>query len=206
MLASLATDLLKHILSQEDWVYKRLQQYNGKTAHIRIPPILELKLVVLETGELSLTDEHSKTETETETENETKLTILPALLPRLLMRNESSYEHIDISGDKEFAAELITIGKHLKPYLEHELSKLFGDIPAHRITQAGNNLFQWHTNLLHNLSESLAEYWLEEHQLVIKSHAISSAANHIKVLQDDVDQLEIRINRILKSNHLDTAC
>ncbi len=197
MLDACALDLLKHILHQENWVHTRLQHYEGKTAHIRIPPLFDLKLQVLEDGDLS----HFQDQIETDT----TLVIPPALLPGLLMCDEPTYKQIDISGNTAFAEDLITIGKHIKPHFENELSKILGDIPAHRIAQTSNSLFQWHTNLFWNLSDSLAEYWLEEQPIITKSDAINNAATHIKKLQNDVDQLEDRINRILKSKRPDAA-
>ncbi len=197
MLVSRAADILKHILSQEDWTHRRLKQYQGKTVRIYIPPIFELKLTVSENGELNLAEK--------DIEANTQLTVFPALLPGMLLQDESVYARIDISGDKTFATELISIGKHLKPHFEHQLSKLFGDIPAHRINQAGKNLFQWHIDLFRNLSDSFGEYWLEERQLITKSYVISNTAEYIKILQHDVNRLETRINRISKNEYFNTA-
>lgn len=193
MLASYATNPLNHILRNESWACKRLQSYEGKTVCIRIPPFVNLKMIVQPNGELG----HYQDDFEADT----TLSILPTLLPRLLAHEESAYEAIDISGDTTFAEDLITIGKHLKPNFEQELGKILGDIPAHRITQAGEAIFQWHINLVNNISESLGEYWQEEQPIIAKENEVKRFSHQVKALENDVDQLEKRINQIIQQKN-----
>ncbi|GJL74104.1 MAG: hypothetical protein NMNS02_02100 [Nitrosomonas sp.] len=149
-------------------------------------------MIVLANGELQNNPENL--------EADTTLSILPAILPGLIMHDESAYSGINISGDVLFAEDLITVSKYLKPNFEQALSKTLGDITAHRITRAGENFFQWHTGLIKNFSDALGEYWQEERPIIAKSNAIKDFSLKINELKHDVNQLEHRINQIfLKS-------
>lgn len=195
MLTVFAVDQFNHILRQEGWPLKRLQPFKGKTIHFRLPPILDLRLIVQENGELL----HSHDQPEADV----TLLIMPALLPGLIARDESVYDKIETSGDSGFANELIAIGKHIRPGIEQNLGKIIGDIPAHRVVQAGNDIFQWHINLTRNVSEAMGEYWQEEQPLLVKSDAARKASEQIKVLQQDTDRLKARINRIIQATNAD---
>ena len=190
MFISFVINQLNLILRQESWACKRLQPFEGKTVRFRILPLFDLKLTVGQSGELLHCPD--------QIEADTTLTIQPALIPGLLAHNESAFDNIDIFGDTLFADELIVIGKHLKPSAELSLASLLGDIPAHRIAQTSDNIFQWHIQMTRNLSEALSEYWQEEQPLIVKSNAVSNASHQIKTLQQDTNRLENRINRIIQ--------
>lgn len=193
MLATYATNPLNHILRNESWACKRLQSYEGKTVRVRVPPFVNLKMIIQSNGEFS----HYQGDHEADA----TLSIQPTLLPRLLAHEESAYKAIDISGDTAFAEDLITIGKHLKPNFEQELGKILGDIPAHRIAQVGENIFQWHINLAKNITEALGEYWQEEQPIIAKENEVKRFSHQIESLEHDVDQLEKRINRITQQKN-----
>jgi len=192
MIESYATLPINHVLRNESWACKWLQSYEGKTLCIRIPPFVNIKLIVLANGEFAkFSDTH---------EVDTTLTILPVNVPGLIAHDESAYDEITIAGDTLFAEDLITIGKNLKLNLEQELGKYIGDIPAHRIAKTGEGFLQWQANLFRNLSESLGEYWSEEQPLVAKTNASKHFADQIEALQSDLNRLEIRINRLLQKS------
>lgn len=189
MLTSLAANPFNHILRSETWACRRLQAHEGKIVCIRIPPLANLIMIVQANGELS---QHSDG-----LEADTTLTILPALLTRLIARDETAYDSIEISGDAAFASDLITIGKHLRPHFEHDLSRIIGDIPAHRLTKAAESVFQWQLDTLKNFNDAMGEYWQEEQPIITKSNAIDNFAKQTAKLQHEVNLLEVRINRII---------
>ena len=83
---------------------------------------------------------------------------------------------------------------------EHDLSKIIGDIPAHRITNTGEHLIRWHTENFDHLSQSLVEYWTEENSFLTKSSAINQFTAEVKNLQLNTEQLEQRLNRLSQKN------
>lgn len=194
MISAYAILPINYALRHESWASKWLLSYKGKSVRIRIPPLADLKMVILANGEFG----HSNDDQEADA----TLSFLPGVLPGLIARDESAYDAIHISGDVMFAEDLITISKNLKPNIEQELGKFIGDIPAHRIAEAGQNLFQWHINLVRNISDTFGEYWSEEQPMVIKPNDIRDFARQTEEIKNDLEKLEIRINRLIQKSNL----
>ena len=192
MLSSVALAPLNHILLSENWAKRRLQSYTGKTIKICISPFLSAALTVQESGELLAVANNSSIDT--------TATLTIGLLPRLLTHDEGAYSEISISGDDAFAEELIYISKNLHWDVEQELSKITGDIFAHRIVQTGQDIKCWHSENTENLSAALAEYWLEEQPLLAKSSHVEEFIADVNALSNEMEQLEVRIEKISKRN------
>lgn len=192
MLSSVALAPLNHILLSESWAKRRLQPHAGKTIQIFVSPFLNIMLTVQESGELLAVANNSSIDT--------TATFTLDLLPRLLNHDEGAYSEISISGDDAFAEELIYISKNLHWDVEQELSKITGDIFAHRIVQTSQGIKCWHSETAENLSAALAEYWLEEQPLLTKSSQIKEFIADVSALSNEMEQLEVRIEKISKRN------
>src|SRR5687768_9917180 len=160
MLASAAIAPLNHMLRGESWARKRLQPCAGKTARFRVPPFFDLAVVIQPTGEVAAAPGVAG--------NDATLTIMPGLLPRLLVHDEAAYREVRISGDSMFGREILEIGQNLRWDVEQDLSDVMGDILARRVVRAGESLIQWHNETLHNLSQALMEYLIEEQPVLAR--------------------------------------
>ena len=199
MLTSIAVTPINHVLRGESWACKRLQSYSGKTICVQILPLFEINMIVQANGEVQDTTKQGKMDT--------TLSIFPGILPGLLVHDENVYASIKISGDTDFANELINISKNINinSNIEQDLSKVIGDIPAHRIAQAGEQVIQWHADSINNLSQALVEYWMEEQPMLAKSVYINEFLNEVKELQDNADQLDQRIQDLTQKAALNQA-
>ncbi len=192
MLTSLVVTPINHVLRGESWAGKRLQSYTGRTVCVHIPPLFDFKLTVQTNGEFL--------NTASNTIADTTLSIAPGLLPQLLNHNEAAFRRINISGDDAFAAELIDIGKNLHLNVEQDLDKFIGDIPAHRIAQAGENIIHWHTGSIQNLSQAMVEYWTEEQPMLAKPINYNAFVDSVCLLHTHTEQLEARIQEIINKS------
>ena len=192
MLSSVALAPFNHILLSENWAKRRLQSHTGKTIQICVSPFLSTTLTVQESGELLAVANSSNIDA--------TATFTFGLLPRLLAHDEDAYSEISISGDDAFAEELIYISKNLHWDVEQELSKITGDIFAHRIVQTSQDIKCWHSKTAENLSAALAEYWLEEQPLLAKSSHTKEFITDVNALSNEMEQLEVRIEKISKRN------
>ena len=190
MLSSVALAPLNHILLSENWAKRRLQPHIGKTIQICVSPFLNATLTVQESGELLAAANNSNIDT--------TATFTLGLLPRLLTHDEGAYSEISISGDDSFAEELIYISNNLHWDVEQELSKITGDIFAHRIVQTSQDIKCWHSETAENLSAALTEYWLEEQPLLAKSSHTKEFITDVNALSNEMEQLEIRVEEISK--------
>lgn len=190
MLSSVALAPFNHIILSESWAKRRLQPHTGKTVQLCISPFLSIALTVQENGELSAAANSASIDT--------TATFTLGLLLRLFTHDEDAYSEISISGDDAFAEELIYISKNLRWDAEQDLSRITGDIFAHRIVQTGKDIKYWHSETIQNLSEALSEYWLEEQPLLAKSSHTKEFIDDVSALSKEVEQLEIRIEKISK--------
>jgi ubiquinone biosynthesis protein UbiJ len=133
---------------------------------------------------------------------DTTLTLSPFILARILTGESTALQLIKIIVNHSFAEELINIGKQINfsMIFEQDLSKIIGDIPAHRITNTSEHLIRWHTENFDHLSQALVEYWTEENSFLTKSSAINQFIEEVKNLQLNTEQLEQRLNRLSQKN------
>ncbi|WP_394807393.1 SCP2 domain-containing protein [Nitrosomonas sp.] len=197
MLKSVVTTPINHVLRGENWACQRLQSFTGKTVCIRIPPLVNFSLLIDAEGEVQQVNS-------SEMDADTTLTLSPLALPQLLARESSALEQIEIIGDQLLADELINIGKqlNLNAVFEHDLSTAIGDIPAHRITQAGEHLLHWQVENVHRIAQALAEYWTEENRFLTKPATVDQFNEEIKDLQHSTKQLEQRLKRLTQQSTL----
>lgn len=193
MLSTLVITSINHVLRNEQWACKRLQSFSGQTADIQISPLINLKILINSIGEILKMNDSMETDV---------TIILPSLMhPNLLTREPSFEESIQVIGDQSLANTLIEIGKQLSigRLVEHDLSKVIGDIPAHRFSRAGQHFFHWHAENFNALSQALAEYLTEEKPILAKHDAINQLILEMQNLQFQVDAIEQRVNNLIAS-------
>ena len=196
MLTSIITTPINHFLRNERWACKRLQAFTGRAFCIQIPPLVNFKMLINAEGEVQQVDNSICADA--------TLTLPPSILSRMLKRESTAHELIKIIGNKSFADELINIGRQidLRMILEQNLSKAIGDIPAHRITNAGEHLIQWQAENLDRMSQAWVEYWTEENVLLTKTTVINQFIQEVKNLQQNTEQLEQRLNKLIPNETL----
>lgn len=188
MLASVAIAPLNHLLRGENWARRRLQLHAGKTARFRLPPFPDLALTIQASGEVSAAA--------TGALDDATLTLIPGLLPRLLAHDEDAYREVRISGDSEFAEDILLIGKSLHWDVEQDISGVMGDILAHRVVKAGESLMHWQAETARNLWQTLAEYLTEEQPLLAKSMDMHELIHEINALRSHAASLEMRVDAL----------
>ncbi|SFE07007.1 SCP2 domain-containing protein [Nitrosomonas sp. Nm166] len=185
---------INYVLRSEGWACKRLQSFSGQTVCIQIPPLVNFKMLIDAEGEVQQVDNSICADT--------ALTLSPFTLARIFARESVAFKLIKVSGNRFFASELINISKQINfnMILEHDLSKVIGDIPAYRISHIGKHLIQWKIENFNRLSKALVEYWTEENIFLTKPTAINQFSQEVKNLQLNTEQLEQRLNRLTQQS------
>lgn len=122
--------------------------------------------------------------------------ISPSLLPRLMRRDETAYREIVFTGDSELASLLSNIARNVEWDIEEDLSKLIGDIAAHRVVDGLRGAVQWRDEAGERLTANIAEYLTEEKRAFIVTADLESLALANEILRDDVARLDARISRL----------
>lgn len=184
MMNALAGAPLNHLLRANAWARDALQPHAGKIACFRCPPF-DANLVVLDSGEVAAAASGAVADV--------TMTLSPGLLMRVAAQDESVWRDINIEGDTEFAGVIHHLWRHLRWDAEADLSRVFGDIAAHRMAESGRTLQRWAQMSGDNLARSFAEYWTEEQPLIAAKTNVARFNADVDQLRDDIARLEKRI-------------
>lgn len=174
---------LDHLLTAANWAQARLMPFTGRRARIEMPPFV-FSFEVTAQGRVQRNPDTAVTD----------VTIrLPAATPLLLLQGlEKIMAAAQVEGNAEFATELSLVFRQLRWDAEEDLSKVLGDIPAHRLMQGASHLFSWQKQAANNLTGNLAEYLTHEFPLLVPTREFHTLSAAISLLHTELSRLENR--------------
>jgi ubiquinone biosynthesis protein UbiJ len=177
---------LNHLLAAEPWARERLAPFAGETIELRGPPFPALRFVILPGGTLEAGG----------ADPALTITLTPEAVLSLARGPEHFARALEVNGDPRLAAEVSVLARHLRWDAEEDLSRLFGDVAAHRIAGAGRALARWHADAARRLVESAADYAVDEKRILMARREVDEFAAAVARLRDAVERLEKRIERL----------
>lgn len=187
MLDPAATAFINHLLRGASWAREELKRFSGRTARFEVVP-LALSLTVLDNGEVTLADAGAVPSVTAR--------LTPGLMLRLAARDEAAWQDVEITGDTDFASAIHHLARYLRWDIEEDMSRVFGDIPAHRMAEAGRTLRRWSDQAFENTGRSFAEYWTEEQPLIAGRRDLDEFNRAVDALRDDAARIEKRIENL----------
>jgi len=182
---------LNHLLQQQPWAAERLRAFAGQGVEFRCPPFPDLRLAITDTGLLD------RAPAEAPSALVVKLT--PGALPFLFARDETARKQVEIEGSADLASAVDHLFRNLTWDFEEDLSKVFGDIIAHRLASSGRALAAWQRDAALRLAENLVEYWTDEQPLLARPADVENFCRNVDTLRDDVARIEKRIEHLSAS-------
>lgn len=174
---------LNHLLEAANWARARLAPFAGRRARIEMPPF-SFGFEIDEEGRVRQSLDPAATDV---------IIRLPAdslfLLPQGLDKVMAA---ATVEGNAEFATELSFVFRNLRWDAEEDLSKLVGDIAAHRLVQGANRFMAWQRQAATNLAENLTEYLVHEQPLLVAATEFSAFREDLSRLSVDLTRLEAR--------------
>lgn len=189
LLAQLNVGFLNHLLNQQPWSKDQLCQYAGKTVRISVPPVT-LHLLIESNGEFA-----ALTPAENSAPDAT-LSLPVSAAFKLLLQQPLDPSQLTITGNTELAAEIGKILRSLSWDIEEDLSRIIGDIPAHKLVSAGKQAAQEASRQATSVAGMFAEFWQEEDPLIAKSRHLTQFAQDVDALRDDIERLAKRIQKL----------
>ena len=182
---------INHVLRGNTWALERLRPFAGRALRVDAVPF-SLMLAVLENGDLGVAPADATPSV--------ALSLTPGIALRLLARDQDAWQAVGFSGDTEFATAINQVFSNMRWDVEEDLSRIFGDVAAHRLAQGGKSMQRWVQRSGDNFARSLAEYWTEEQPLI--AHALDVQRFNLEVdqLRDDVARLEKRMARLTEDH------
>ena len=178
---------VNHVLKGSPLALERLRPHAGRTVAFHFGP-LALALTVQSTGEVASAAPGVPRDLE--------VRISPFLAPRLAAGEEAAFREIEMEGDAELAQEVSFLVRNLSWDVEEDLSRVVGDIAAHRIVGAARGLARWSRDASLRMAQGAAEYWTEESPLVASRVKVEGFARDVSELRDAVARLEKRVERL----------
>ncbi|MEN9904442.1 MAG: hypothetical protein RLZZ555_1007 [Pseudomonadota bacterium] len=126
--------LLNHVLQQEPQAMDRLRRQQGKRLRLNWGSI-QLELEPTAAGLLALGQQSDSPDLQLRVAEASPLALAQTLLA-------GGKPPVEIQGDVQLAAEIGWLVDNLRWDLEEDLSRLFGDVQAHRIASAARMLVQ----------------------------------------------------------------
>jgi ubiquinone biosynthesis protein UbiJ len=178
---------INHLLGQAAWAREKLAPFAGHAAQIKLPPF-EAAFLIGADGCLLAPLSDAEVEV---------CISFPAAAPLLALQGKDAVMRAArIEGSAEFAEALGFVIRNLRWDAEEDLSKMVGDIAAHRIVKGTTELAAWQQQAAQNFAANLAEYFTEEQPLIARQADIAAFSSDIDRLRDDVARLEKRLLRL----------
>jgi len=177
---------LNRLLEAEPWARGRLAPFAGETLELRAPPLPRLRLVILPGGTVEAGGEDPAL----------VITLRPPALLALLQGEEHFVRSVEVAGNERLAAEVMTLLRHLRWDAEEDLSKLVGDVAAHRLAEMARGFAAWQADAAHRLAESLRDYAVEEQRVLLAAADFSRFSEEVVRLRDALERLETRVARL----------
>ena len=189
MLAATVSRIANHLLAPADWARERLTAHAGKSARFELLPAR----VNLQVGTDGLLQPAAA-----EAAPAVVIRFQPGALLRTLADREQAWRSAHIEGDTAFAADLSYVAAHLEWDVEEDLSKVFGDIAAHRMAEAGRTAAAWPKQAARSVAQNTGEYLTEEAKLLASPLQVSEFVREVDELRDAAERLEKRIERLAR--------
>lgn len=184
MIDSAVPAALNHLLNQAAWARQRLAPFVGRQMAVSMPP-WRARLRIAEDGWFAAGSNEATPDVEI---------VLPGEAPLLALQGMEELLHAArIEGNAQFAGELAYVLKNLRWDYEEDLSRLFGDIAAHRLAGGIAAFAGWQKQAAGSLVQAIASYAAEGNHPLAKRADGLALADEVAGLRNAIDRAEQRI-------------
>ncbi|WP_343731973.1 SCP2 sterol-binding domain-containing protein [Duganella sp.] len=182
-----ASAAINHLLAQEPWARQELQRHAGNIACIDAGTVA-LRLRVTADGYLEAAP----------ADQAARVTIRVKLsdLPLIAQNRERAFSYVQIEGDAEFANAISNLSKTLRWEAEHDLEKVIGPIAAVRAVSGARAAFEAIKSGHQKLAENVAEFLLDEQQVLVRPQTVDGYSADVTRLRDDVERFAKRLAKL----------
>ncbi len=179
---------LNHLLRQQPWARERLAPFAGQTVELRGALLPPLRLTIEEGGLVCGASAEAAPGL---------VVVLKPDAPAALARGEEHFlRSVEVSGNAKLADEVMALARHLRWDFEEDLSRLVGDLAAHRLAQGLRALAAWQADAARRLAGALADYAIDEARLVVSGAELQALSRGTAALRDALDRLEQRMRHL----------
>jgi ubiquinone biosynthesis protein UbiJ len=181
----------RHLLRPAQWARSRLCEHAGKQVRIDLAlapaPVL---LRIASDGYL----EHG----EPDSPPDLVVKLSPVAAARWLADRDGAWREARVEGDMDLAAAVSHVMANLQWDYEEDLSKVVGDVAAHRLASGARRLSAWPAEAADSLARAVAEYLSEERRALATPLAVEEFTTEVDTLRDAAERLDKRIDRLAR--------
>jgi len=177
---------VNRLLDAEPWARERLARFAGETVELVPLPLPPLRVTILDGGRLEAGGG----------EPDLRLEAGPGALLALGRGEEEFLRAIEVQGNARLAQEVASLARHLRWDVEEELSRVIGDVAAHRAVGAARSFFEWQLDAAQRVTGAAADFLAEEARILVRRDEQATHARRVAELRDALARLEKRIERL----------
>jgi ubiquinone biosynthesis protein UbiJ len=172
-----------HLLAAAPWAREKLAPFAGRRARLGLGPLrLDFRIAADGTFESLGTGEPAVE------------IVLPATAPLALLQGRAAMMRgAHITGAADFAEALGFVLRNLEWDVEEDLSRIVGDIAAHRIMKTAAGIAAAQADAARRLADNVSEYLRYERPAGVDKAALAAFSGEVDALRRDADALERRI-------------
>ena len=163
--------LANHVLDGAAWARGRLAPFAGRTIELRAPLLPTLLVTITPQGRLEA--------------GGGEVAAVVNFGPRT-----------KIHGTSDLVPVLEELARTLRWDVEEDLSRVVGDVLAHRAVGTARALRDWQRDAAARVGEALAGYAADEARLVVRREELVAFGESVARLARALDELEQRIGRL----------
>jgi ubiquinone biosynthesis accessory factor UbiJ len=186
-ISAVAASILNHLLQAASWAREALQAHAGKSFLVQ-GPLGALHLSVAADGLVRRASADAA--------QDVRIALSAGQWMRLTAGNKAVLKEARIEGDAEFSAALLHVAEHLEWEYEEDLSRVVGDVAAHRIGEGVRRARAWREDAGARTAQTFAEYLTEEKSVIAKRAAVEEFAREVERVRAEVEALEARIQKL----------
>ena len=175
---------LNRLLRETPVAMERLRKHSGRTVRFDVG-LLPIAWTVQPDGSVASADPRGV--------RDLSIRVSPFALPRLAAGDEAAWREARVEGDAELAQEVSFLARHLRWDPEEALSRVVGDIAAHRVVGAVRGGARWGREAVERTTAAAMEYWTEEAPLVASRVKVEDFVRGVDALRDDIERLDKRL-------------
>ena len=188
---------------QEAWANRLLSQHEGKLLLLQLP----VGEVMLQISGGYFSSYQLRTEGSVTDRQDNQTLIQPsvtftvsqdAVWGYLSGGKTAALKHVKIAGDVDFASDLNRLATDLHWEVEEDLSKLFGDAVATKITERSKTMMAQGQAAIADLQTGIKGYLVNEKNVLVDQSTLVELKSELRVLRDDVERSEKRIERLMQ--------
>jgi ubiquinone biosynthesis protein UbiJ len=190
---NLLASALNNYLALDPEAPEKLTAFDGKVICVDIRGLNRTIYLLINDNRISVVNTY-------DAEPDATIIGSPAALFKLGVHRDSAplffAGEVEIRGDTRLGRQFKLLLAEMEIDWEEHLSRLVGDIAAHRIAGLFRDLTNWSKTAADNFADDVGEYLQEESRDVVSGAEMEVFYQQVDRLRDDTERLEARIDRL----------